>query len=188
MKNFIIWIIIMGTVGYFGSKWYLHSEVSDGMDMAVLMMSPFATVDYDGVDSTLTGELTIEGIRVRVEGFSDELYIDRMGIDTPSFLSLLSLSDLSSQGPDAMPEYIGFIVEGLRIPSDADYYRDFYEFSLAAVNRRRTARHDRLTFESRSPHRAAEYSRDRNRHASRCGPGASIRRCSASYKFLRSVG
>lgn len=134
MKNFIIWAIIMVTVGYFGSKWYLHSEVSDGMDMAVLMMSPYANVEYDGVDSTLTGELTIEGIRIRVDGFSDDLYIQSLGIDTPSFLSLLELGDVVKLQSDGMPESIGFMIEGLRMPVGADYYKELYDFALEARN------------------------------------------------------
>jgi hypothetical protein len=132
MKNFIIWAILVGAIGYGGAKFYLHNEVSDAMDMAVLMMSPYANVEYDGVGSTLSGELTVEGVRIRVDGYTDDLTIDRIGIDTPSFLSLISLSDLSKKGPDAMPEQIGFLIEGMRVPADADYYSDFYDFSLAA--------------------------------------------------------
>jgi len=132
MKNFIIWAILIGALGYGGAKFYLHSEVSDAMDMAVLMMSPYANVEYDGIGSTLSGELTVDGVRIRIDGYSDDLTIDRIGIDTPSFLSLISLSDLSSMGPDGMPEQIGFLVEGMRIPANADYYKDFYEFSLVA--------------------------------------------------------
>lgn len=132
MKNFIIWAILIGALGYGGAKFYLHSEVTDAMDMVVLMVSPYANVEYDGVGSTLSGELTVDGVRIRVDGYADDLTIDRIGIDTPSFLSLIALSDLSSKGPDAMPEQIGFLIEGLRIPANADYYGDLYEFSLAA--------------------------------------------------------
>ena len=132
MKNFFIWAILVGAIGYGGAKFYLHSEVSDAMDMAVLMMSPYANVEYDGVGSTLSGELTVDGVRIRIDGYTDDLTIDRIGIDTPSFLSLISLSNLSSKGPDAMPEQIGFLVEGMRIPANADYYDDFYKFSLVA--------------------------------------------------------
>ena len=131
MKNFIVWAILMAGVAYGGSKLYLHSEVGDAMDMAVLMAAPYANVEYDGVRSTLSGELTVEGVRVRIDGYNDDLIIDRIGIDTPSFFSLIALSDLGSKGPDAMPEYIGFLIEGMRIPVDADYFDDFYEFSLA---------------------------------------------------------
>ena len=130
MKNLIVWLLVIGACGYFGSKWYLHSEVSDGMDMAVIMMAPYADVEYSGVASTLTGELTIEGIRVRIDGFNDDLYIDRLGIDTPSFLSLIELGDVARMKSDGMPEYFGFMVEGLRIPAGADYYKELYKFTL----------------------------------------------------------
>ncbi len=129
MKNFIIWAILLGAVGYGGSKLYLHNEVSDAMDMVVLSMAPWAKLEYDGVRSTLTGELTVENVRLQVNGYSDTLIIDRMGIDTPSFLSLIDLSDLKSKGPQAMPEYIAFIIEGMRVPVDADYFDDFYKMT-----------------------------------------------------------
>lgn len=130
MKNFLIWVVVIGVVGYGGAKLYLHSEVSDAMDMMVLMASPYAEVEYDGVGSTLTGELTIEGVRVRVDGFTDDLFIDRIGIDTPSFLSLLELSDIATMRSSGMPEQIGFLIEGLRMPANADYYQTLYDFSL----------------------------------------------------------
>ncbi len=132
MKNFIIWAILMGALGYGGAKLYLHSEVSDAMDMAVVMMSPYADVEYDGVGSTLTGELTVDGVRVRIDGYRDDIHIDRIGIDTPSFFSLLELSDLARMESENMPEYFGFLIEGLRIPANADYYGELYEFALEA--------------------------------------------------------
>jgi len=132
MKNFLVWLIVIGVGAYFGAKFYLHSKVSDGMDMAVIMMSPYADVEYDGVASTLTGELTVEGIRVRFDGFSDNFYIERLGIDTPSFLSLIRLGDAARMRSDGMPEYFGFLIEGMRIPVDADYYEKVYEVALEA--------------------------------------------------------
>ena len=130
MKKFLVWAIVLGGIGYGGAKLYLHNEVSDAMGTVVLGMSPYASVRYDGVASTMTGELTVEGVTFRVQGFRDEVYIDSIGIDTPSFLSLLELSDLISREGDSFPEHIAFIVEGLRIPSDADYFETMYEATL----------------------------------------------------------
>ena len=132
MKSFIVWLIVMVTLGYGGAKWYLHREVSDAMDMAVLMASPFADVEYDGIGSTLSGELTVDGVRINIDGFRDDIYIERVGIDTPSFFSLLELSDLASMQSDDMPEYFGFLLEGLRIPANADYYEAVYDLALEA--------------------------------------------------------
>ena len=132
MKNFIIWAILMGVAAYGGAKLYLHNEVGKAMDMAVIMMSPYADVEYDGVASTLSGELTVDGVRVRIDGFRDSLYIDRIGIDTPSFLSLVELSDLAKTQGEGLPEYFGFLMEGLRIPANADYYQTLYDLALEA--------------------------------------------------------
>ncbi len=130
MKRLIVWAILIGGIAYGGAKYYLHKEVSNAMDMAVMMVSPYASVQYDGVASTMSGELTVEGVIVRVKGFRDEVYIDRVGINTPNFFSLLELSDLMTMQGNSMPEYFGFIVEGLRIPVDADYYQKLYELTL----------------------------------------------------------
>ncbi|MDH3351508.1 MAG: hypothetical protein OEM60_07325 [Gammaproteobacteria bacterium] len=130
MKNFAIWAVVIGVIGYGVAKLYLHNEVSDTMDMAVVMMSPYAHVEYEGIGSTLSGELTVDGVRIVVDGFRDAIYIDRIGIDTPSFLSLLNLSDLTKVQSDGMPEYLGFLAEGVRIPADADYYEEFYDMTL----------------------------------------------------------
>jgi len=132
MRNIIIFIVIAAACAYAGSKWYLHKEVSQGMDSAVLMMSPYAKLEYDGVASTLTGELTVEGIRIRIDGFNDELYIDSLGIDTPSFLSLIELGDVARMRGNELPENFGFFMTDMRIPAAADYYQQFYAFALEA--------------------------------------------------------
>ncbi|MGH8223425.1 MAG: hypothetical protein ACREQZ_10675 [Woeseiaceae bacterium] len=42
MKNLVIWAVVLVAAGYGGAKWYLHNAVNDAMEMAVMMMSPFA--------------------------------------------------------------------------------------------------------------------------------------------------
>ena len=118
----LIGLIAAALAGYFFTTWKMHRDVAAGMDMMVMMMSPYAVVQYEGVSSTLTGELTVDDIRVRIKGFKDEFFIDRLGIDTPSFLSLMKLGDVEgAQSPeDLIPEEFGIIVEGWRLPTDSD--------------------------------------------------------------------
>lgn len=52
MKNLIIWAVILGTVGYGGSKLLLHHKVGEGVDQAVMVVSPFVNIEYKGVSST----------------------------------------------------------------------------------------------------------------------------------------
>lgn len=136
MKNALIFVIILGALVFGGTKWHMHRKVGDSVDIAVLMMAPFVEITYEGVSSTLSGQLTVDGVRARVTGFRDEVVIDRIGIDTPSFLSLLKLADITSN-PLAvagdMPDYFGFIAEGVRMPVNADYFREIHQMQLAAL-------------------------------------------------------
>lgn len=132
MKNLIIGGIVVGLLGYGGAKLYLHNEVSSAMDQAVMAASPFAKIEYDGVSSTLTGKLTVDGLKVRIAGYRDEIYVDRFGIDTPSFFALMDLFDPMKLQSEGLPKYLGFIVEGVRIPVEADYFADLHEFTLEA--------------------------------------------------------
>jgi hypothetical protein len=129
MKNLVVWALILAGVSYGGAKFYLHTKVADTMDTAVLMMSPYADVEYDGVRSTMSGELTIEGIRVKVHEFRDDIRIDRIGIDTASFFSLLQMTDYMSMQGGGVPDSFGFLMKGLRVPTDADYFDEMYELT-----------------------------------------------------------
>jgi hypothetical protein len=136
MRNLIILSILFGGLAYGSAKFYLHKKVESGMDNAVVMMSPYADITYKGVSSTMSGKLTVNGINARIKGFNDDLRIDKLGIDTPNFLTLLDLGDLASsmQSSDGkLPEYIGFIIEGMHMPANADYYRTLYDFGIAAL-------------------------------------------------------
>lgn len=132
MKKILIWTIVLAALSYGGAKLYLHHEVGRSVDQAVGMASLFAEISYERVASTISGELTVEGIRVRLPQYRDEILIDRVGIDTPSFLSLLALSDLNTLQRNKMPDYLGVILEGVHVPVDADYFKDIHDFAMQA--------------------------------------------------------
>lgn len=137
MKNLIIWAVILGAVGYGGSKLLLHHKVGQGVDAAVMAVSPWVNIEYDGVSSTMSGELTIDGIKAQMDGFTEPLYIERLGIDTPSYFSLLNLADISQnvQSPDdIIPKHFGFMVEGVRMRVNADYFRKAYAASVDNIS------------------------------------------------------
>ncbi len=136
MRNLVIVLLILAVGGYFGIKWKLHSDVESGVDMAVLMMKPYVAIEYEGISSTLSGELTIDGVRGRVQGYNDEFSIGRIGIDTPSFLSLMKIGDMQSvttARSDVLPEYFGVILEGLKMPVDADYGHTLHATQIATL-------------------------------------------------------
>ncbi|MGB5337134.1 MAG: hypothetical protein WBN07_16060 [Woeseiaceae bacterium] len=137
MRNLIIAAIILASLAYGGSKLLLHNKVENAVDQAVLAVSPFVNVKYDGVSSTMGGQLTMDGIDARITNFNDPITIDRIGIDTPSYFSLLNLADISENvgsPDDVVPEYFGLIAEGVRIGVGADYFRNMHSELSKVVN------------------------------------------------------
>ncbi|MGB5720917.1 MAG: hypothetical protein WBM34_09490 [Woeseiaceae bacterium] len=137
MRNLIIGIAILAAIGYGGSKLLLHHKVEKGVDQAVLAVSPFVNVKYSGVSSTMGGKLTVDGIEAKLNDFSDPIVIDRLGIDTPSYFSLLGLADMAEKPgnpDDVIPEYFGFIAEGVRMRVDADYFKMLHAQLQEAVD------------------------------------------------------
>ncbi len=135
MKWFLS-IAVLAVVAYLGAKAYLHHKVGDTVDNAVVMASPWVDIDYQGISSTLSGELTVNGVTAKVSGFRDPITIDRIGITTSSFLSLLALSDtlsFSEPGAPEFPDKVGFLIEGMRIAADSDLYRKGYEFRVGML-------------------------------------------------------
>jgi hypothetical protein len=131
MKNLIVLALIVGGCGYFGAKFYLHHKVSSGLDDALLMAAPVADIRYDGVSSTMSGELSIDGITARIAGFSDPLYVDKLSLITPGFFYLLNLDELVQPGADfEIPDTLGFAVEGVRASASADFVHRLYGIAL----------------------------------------------------------
>jgi len=133
MKFILIGIILLIGVAFAAAKFYLHYKVSDAMDSAIVAASPYAEIEYGGISSTITGELTVDDVKVVIKGYRDGFTIGRLGIDTPSFLTLLSLSNLASgtlSDSSGAPDYFGFIAEDMRIKTTTGYYKDFYEAGI----------------------------------------------------------
>lgn len=127
MKKLIVLALIVCGCGYLGAKFYLHHRVSSGLDDVLLAAAPFVDVKYNGVSSTMSGELSVDGITARISGFRDPLYIDKLSLITPGFFYLLKLDKLGEPGADfEIPETLGVAVEGVRASTAADYMREFY--------------------------------------------------------------
>ena len=129
MKNLVVTVILVGVLGYFGAKFYLHHEVSSNLDTALAMVQPFADIQYDGVSSTMSGELSIDGVVARFGNFRDRLEIDKVSIITPGFLYLLNMGDTAGSEPE-LPDSFGFAIEGMRVDVSDDFMKE-----LARANR-----------------------------------------------------
>lgn len=136
MKNLVVTVILIGVLGYFGAKLYLHHEVSSNLDSALAMLRPFADIQYDGVSSTMTGELSVDGISARFGSFKDRLEIDKVSIITPGFWYLLNLDDMGKGmvgSEPELPESFGFAIDGMRADVSDDFMRAMSRAAREAV-------------------------------------------------------
>ena len=124
MKNLVITAIVVVVIGYLGAKFYLHHKVSSGLDTALVFMQPFADIQYEGVSSTMTGDLSIDGISARFGNFRDRLEIDSVSLITPGFWHLLSLGNMGPQmSGTEIPDSLGFAITGMRADVSDDYMK-----------------------------------------------------------------
>lgn len=129
MKQLLIWAALLGALGYFGSKYYLHDKVSRNLDMVLEAARPVVDVEYQGVSSTLAGDLSIDGITARVNGFADPLHIDSVRLVTGGYFELLGLASIGSGsgGQPEIPEELGVAFDGIRISTESDFMRALEE-------------------------------------------------------------
>ena len=137
LKILIVSVVLVAGLGYGGAKAYIHHKVSESIDSALMMTTPYADVNYTGVSSTLDGELTLDNVTIRVKGYRDDIAIESLGIKTDNFLELLKLADMSAPGQpggDGPPDSFGFIARNIRVPANADYYQDLYRKNIEALD------------------------------------------------------
>lgn len=126
MKKLVVLVLLAAALAYGGATWTMHSKVSKSLDQLVMLASPYAQISYGGIRSTLGGELTVENVSIDFNDFTDSVSIGRIGIDTEHFFALLEMNDFVSMQSRTVPDYFGFIVEDVRIPVTADYYREMF--------------------------------------------------------------
>lgn len=136
MKKLLIGVCLLGVVGYFGSKFYLHDKVSRNLDMVLVAARPYVDIEYKGVSSTLTGELSVDGITARFAGFQDPVHIQSVSIVTPGYFHLLSFVNLGggSPGDFEIPDALAVAFRGISVDVDADYMSAIYAAQRAQAN------------------------------------------------------
>jgi len=136
MKKIAVMAMLVGVIVIAGAKFYLHHQVTSNLDRAILLVKPFADIKYEGVSSTLSGELSVEGFSARIGTFSDSVEIDKISILTPGFWFLLNLGDMdqhTADGNASIPESFGLAIEGLRANVSDDFMKTFVEATRQSV-------------------------------------------------------
>lgn len=136
MKKLIVWSVFLLGGFYFSAKFYLHYSVSRDLDKMLIMVSPFADIDYSGVSSTMGGTLSIDNIRVTVNGYRDPIRAEKLSLVTPGFWYLMDLSNIgSNMASDKVPESLGFEIIGFESAVDSDLLKMIYKMGQEKASR-----------------------------------------------------
>lgn len=117
MRNLLVTAVVLGVGGYFGAKFYVQYKVARDLDALLTQARPFVDVQYDGVVATISGELRVEGVTVRMAQFDDPFTVESIGVQTPGFLYLVGFDRRDLE----VPERLGLELTGIRVAADADF-------------------------------------------------------------------
>lgn len=119
MRTLLVLVAVAAVGGVLGSKYYIQYKAAQDLDALLVQASPIVELRYESVVATLSGELRVEGVTVRVPQFDDALVVDAVSVVTPGFLFLLGFDSRDRQAQ--FPERLGIRLDGLRASLDADY-------------------------------------------------------------------
>lgn len=135
LKKVLIVIVAVGVVA-FGLKLFVNHRTAQGVDQVIEALSPYVTINYESVSSTMSGALAINGLTIYLPEYNDPIQIDALGMKVPSILDLLRLNDF---GPREIakgdhPKHIAFFLDGIVIDTGDDFMmRMFREMEQAAI-------------------------------------------------------
>ena len=117
MRNLLVAVVVIGVGVYFGAKFYVQYKAGQDLDAVLTQVKPFVDVEYDAVVATMSGELRVEGVTIRMPQFGDAVTVESVGVQTPGFLYLFGFDKRDLE----FPERLGIAFEGIRVSADADF-------------------------------------------------------------------
>jgi len=120
MRKLVVAVIVLGVGGYFGAKFYVQYKTAQDLDAVLTQARPMVDIAYENVVATLSGELRVESVTIRMPQFDDAVTIESVGLQTPGFMFLLGFDQRKLE----MPEHLGVVLTGVRMSADADFMRE----------------------------------------------------------------
>ncbi len=134
IRNTLIAIPLILGAAYGGLKLYLHHRYSTALDAAIAEASPFVGIRYQGLSTTLGGELSVEGVTVTPHAeFTDRLRIEAVRVVTSGLQDLINIGKRVERGE--IPQKLRLVVEGVEVPMDG-FTMGRLDESTDAVNSR----------------------------------------------------
>lgn len=113
MKKLLSWMFVLGVGGVLLVKATIYYRVTAQLDDAIAMVSPFARVTYQGVNSSLSGEVSVEQVMIRAYAVDFPVQIAEISLAFPDLKTLLFIKDdIKNQ---RLPERMKFSLKHIEI-------------------------------------------------------------------------
>jgi len=110
-KLFLLVVFVAAVIG--GIKGFIYYKVTEQLDDAIAMLSPFANISYEGVSSDLDGAVSVTGVKIKGYGNGLEVGVDEVALKFPNLQTLMFIGeDLKKQ---VLPENMKLTLRHLRM-------------------------------------------------------------------------
>lgn len=100
--------VIIGAV-----KGIIYYKVTQQLDHAIALVSPFALITYKGVSSSLVGGVNVKGLKIKAYGSNMAITVDDIGVKFSDLIALLFVGeDLKKQ---RLPEQMKLTLRHVKV-------------------------------------------------------------------------
>jgi len=114
LKSPVIGVLLLALSTYAGIKVKLYFGVQDAMESLILVASPYATIKYTGITSSLTGSLGVQGVEIQTKDAVVPVRIGSAQLRGPGFGFIWGLARGKASGE--LPEWLELAFEDLDLP------------------------------------------------------------------------
>ncbi len=119
LKTVVLVPIVAALVGYGALKGLLYYRVQTDLKRVSDMAAPFAEISYDGIETSLKGQVAVTGLRVIPAGAPLDIGVDRIELSGQGIEFLLGV--ITGFDPQKPPEQLQLSLQRLRAPLGDEY-------------------------------------------------------------------
>lgn len=138
----IIYILLIPALLYGAVKGLLWYQVKSRMDQLVEQAGMFAEVSYDGIHTSVLGEVGVNNLIIKPRMANDQIAIDAVRVSAPDILYFLSAAYRLHERK--MPERFGVAFEKIRVDLNGQLIRMMSQMQQQAPAQRRPSVLERL--------------------------------------------
>jgi hypothetical protein len=128
IRTLLIALVVLGIV-FAVIEGVMYFRVKQALDDMALQMRLRAVLGYEGIHTSLTGSIVINGVSIRPRGLPDLIHADQVRLEGLDPLHIL----IGKMGRSNPPEGLRFTLRGVRFPLEGDNIRQLQRLMAEAA-------------------------------------------------------